>query len=56
MADLEISWANMTDLEYLDANLEMGELVVLCSNQINIGTFVHQMGETHTYLPSGEQT
>ncbi len=28
-------------------------LVVPSSNQINIATFVHQMG--HTYLPSGEQ-
>ncbi len=41
-----------------------GVLVVLSSNQINIATFVHQMGDTHiyhlvnkhTHLPSGEQT
>ncbi len=30
-----------------------GVLVVLSSNQINIATFVHQLGDTH--LPSGEQ-
>ncbi len=31
-----------------------GALVVLSSNQINITTFVHQMGDTH--LPCDEQT
>ncbi len=31
-----------------------GALLVNSSNQTNIATFVHQMGDT--YLPSGEQT
>ncbi len=36
------TWANMTDLEYLDAN----QLFFNISNQINSATFVHQMGDT----------
>ncbi len=38
------TWANMTDLEYLDASQVDGVLVVLSSNLLNIDTFVHQMG------------
>ncbi len=38
----------MIDLEYLDANQG-----VLGSNQLNIATFVHQMGDV--CLPSGGQ-
>ncbi len=32
------------ELAYLDANQYNGVLGVLSSNQINIATFVHQMG------------